>query len=147
MQAASRTLGLQILVLNATSNDEIDEAFAALVQRGIGALVITPDASFNIRSQQLAALVLRYALPAISAHREFTMAGGLFSYGTSLADIYRQLGIYAAKILRGENPACSPMSSATSSRLTRRARLHRWPHASLLMCGAAEELCPAGRVF
>jgi ABC-type uncharacterized transport system substrate-binding protein len=117
MQAASRTLGLQILVLNATSNDEIDEAFAALVQRGIGALVITPDASFNIRSQQLAALVLRYALPAISAHREFTMAGGLFSYGTSLADIYRQLGIYAAKILRGENPAELPVSQSTKVEL------------------------------
>ena len=116
-QAASRTLGLQILVLNATSNDEIDEAFAALAQRGIGALVVTPDASFNIRSQQLAALVLRYALPAISAHREFTMAGGLFSYGTSLADIYRQLGVYTAKLLKGENPAELPVLQSTKIEL------------------------------
>jgi putative tryptophan/tyrosine transport system substrate-binding protein len=96
IQAASRSLALQILVLNASSNDEIDEAFAALARQGIGALVVTPDPLFNSRSEQLAALVLRYALPAISAHREFTMAGGLFSYGTSLVDIYRQLGAYTA---------------------------------------------------
>jgi putative ABC transport system substrate-binding protein len=112
MQAASRTLGLQILVLNASSNDEIDEAFATLAQRGIGALVLTADSFLNSRSQQLAALVLRYALPAISPNREFTAAGGLFSYGTSLTDIYRQLGIYAAKILKGENPAELPVSQS-----------------------------------
>jgi putative tryptophan/tyrosine transport system substrate-binding protein len=117
MQAASRALGLQILVLNATSNDQIDEAFATLAQRGIGALVVTPDASFNIRSQQLAALVLRYALPAISAHREFTAAGGLFSYGTSLVDIYRQLGVYAAKILKGEKAAELPVLQSTKVEL------------------------------
>ena len=117
MQAASLTLGLQILVLTASNNDAIDEAFAALAQRGVGALVVTPDAFFNSRSQQLAALVLRYALPAISAHREFTIAGGLFSYGTSLADIYRQLGVYAAKILKGENPAELPVSQSTKVEL------------------------------
>jgi putative tryptophan/tyrosine transport system substrate-binding protein len=117
MQAASRTLGLQILVLTASNNDAIDEVFAALAQRGVGALVVTPDAFFNSRSQQLAALVLRYALPAISAHREFTMAGGLFSYGTSLADIYRQLGVYAAKILKGESPAELPVSQSTKVEL------------------------------
>ena len=117
MQAASRTLALQIVVLNASSNDEIDEAFAALVQQGIGALVITPDAFFNSRSQQLAALVLRYALPAIAAHREFSMAGGLFSYGTSLTEIYSQLGVYAAKVLKGENPAELPVSQSTKVEL------------------------------
>src|SRR5262249_62316569 len=92
--------GLQILVLNASSNDEIDEAFAALARQGIGALVLTADSHFNARSQQLAALVLRYALPTISANREFTMAGGLFSYGTSLADIYRQLGLSPRRFSR-----------------------------------------------
>jgi ABC-type uncharacterized transport system substrate-binding protein len=118
MQAASHTLGLQILVLNASSNDEIDEAFAALARQGIGALVVSADTLFNSRSQQLAALVLRYALPAISANREFTVAGGLFSYGTSLADIYRQLGIYTAKILKGENPAELPVSQSTKVELS-----------------------------
>src|SRR5262249_11511618 len=117
IQAASRTLGLQILVLNASSNDEIDEAFATLARRGISALVVTPDAFFNSRSEQLAALVLRYALPAITAHREFATAGGLFSYGTSLVDIYRQLGTYAAKILKGENPAEFPVSQSTKIEL------------------------------
>ena len=114
-QAASRSLALQILVLNASSNDEIDEAFAALARQGIGALVVTPDPLFNSRSEQLAALVLRYALPAISAHREVTVAGGLFSYGTSLVDIYRQLGVYTAKILKGENPAELPVSQSTKA--------------------------------
>ena len=81
MQAASRSLALQIHVLNASSSDEIDEAFATLAQRGIGALVVTADSFFNSRSQQLAALVLRYALPAITAHREFTVAGGPYHTG------------------------------------------------------------------
>jgi putative ABC transport system substrate-binding protein len=125
MQAASRSLALQILVLNASSNDEIDEAFAALAQQGIGALVVTPDPLFNSRNEQLAALVLRYALPAISAYREFTMAGGLFSYGTSLADIYRQLGIYTAKILKGENPAELPVSQSTKIELIINVRTAR----------------------
>jgi putative tryptophan/tyrosine transport system substrate-binding protein len=125
IQAASRTLGLQILVLTASNNDAIDEAFAALAKRGIGALVVTPDAFFNSRSEQLAALVLRYALPAISAHREFTIAGGLFSYGTSLADIYRQLGVYAAKILKGENPAELPVSQSTKIELIINVRTAR----------------------
>jgi putative ABC transport system substrate-binding protein len=116
-QAASRSLALQILVLNASSNDEIDEAFAALARQGIGALVVTADPLFGSRSEQLAALVLRYGLPAISAHREFTMAGGLFSYGTSLADMYRQLGVYTAKILKGENPAEFPVSQSTKIEL------------------------------
>jgi len=117
MEAASRTFGLQILVLTASNNDAIDEAFAELTQRGIGALVVTPDTLFNSRSGQLAALVLRYALPAISAYREFTIAGGLFSYGTSLVDIYRQLGVYTAKILKGENPAELPVSQSTKIEL------------------------------
>jgi putative tryptophan/tyrosine transport system substrate-binding protein len=125
MQAASRTLGVQILVLTASNNDAIDEAFAALAKRGIGALVVTPDAFFNSRSEQLAALVLRYALPAISAHREFTIAGGLFSYGTSLTDIYRQLGVYAAKILKGENPAELPVSQSTKIELIINVRTAR----------------------
>jgi putative ABC transport system substrate-binding protein len=117
MRAASRTLGLQILVLNASSNDEIDDAFATLAQRGIGALVLTADSFLNSRSQQLAALVLRYALPAISPAREFTVAGGLFSYGTSLVEIYRQLGVYTAKILKGENPAELPVLQSTKIEL------------------------------
>src|SRR6516225_10178155 len=117
IQAASRNLGLQIVVLNASSNDEIDEVFAALARQGIAALVVTADSHFNARSQQLAALVLRYALPAISPIREFTVAGGLFSYGTSLVGIYRQVGSYTAKILKGEKAAELPVSQSTKVEL------------------------------
>ena len=142
MQAASLTLGLQILVLTASNNDAIDEAFAELTQRGIGALVVTPDTLFNSRSGQLAALVLRYALPAISAYREFTIAGGLFSYGTSLVDIYRQLGVYTAKILKGENPAELPVSQSTKIELVINLRTAKLLGLSfpLAVLGRADEV-------
>src|SRR6516225_1336571 len=141
-QAASRSLALQILVLNASSNDEIDEAFAALARQGIGALVVTPDPLFNFRSEQLAALVLRYALPAISAHREFTMAGGLFSYGTSLTDIFRQLGVYTAKILKGENSAELPVLQSTKIELIINLRTAKLLSLSfpLAVLGRADEV-------
>ena len=141
-QAASRSLALQILVLNASSNDEIDEAFAALAPQGIGALVVTADSHFNARSQQLAALVLRYALPAISPIREFTVAGGLFSYGTSLVGIYRQLGAYTAKILKGVNPAELPVSQSTKVELSINLRTAKLLGLSfpLAVLGRADEV-------
>ena len=141
-QAASRSLALQILVLNASSNDEIDEAFAALARQGIGALVVTADSHFNARSQQLAALVLRYALPAISPIREFTVAGGLFSYGTSLVGIYRQLGAYTAKILKGVNPAELPVSQSTKVELSINLRTAKLLGLSfpLAVLGRADEV-------
>src|SRR5262249_25822244 len=92
-------------------------ACCALCQKGVAAPLRPAAPLFNSRNEQLAALVLRYALPAISPYREFTMAGGLFSYGTSLADIYHQLGIYTAKILKGENPAELPVSQSTKIEL------------------------------
>ena len=124
MQAASRTLGLQILVLTASNND----AIAALAQRGIGALVVTPDAFFNSRSEQLAA--------ALCAAGDLgTMAGGLFSYGTSLVDIYRQLGVYAAKILKGENLAELPVSQSTKSRAGRQSQDREAAWSLISACG------------
>ena len=142
MEAAARKLALQILVLNASSNHEIDEAFTALVQQGIAALVIAPDPLFNSRSEQLAALVLRHALPAISAHREFTVAGGLFSYGTSLEDIYSQLGIYTAKVLKGEKPAELPVSQSTKVELIINLRTAKLLGVSfpLAVLGRADEV-------
>jgi ABC-type uncharacterized transport system substrate-binding protein len=142
MEAAARKLALQILVLNASSNHEIDEAFTALVQQGIAALVIAPDPLFNSRSEQLAALVLRHALPAISAHREFTVAGGLFSYGTSLEDIYSQLGIYTAKVLKGEKPAELPVSQSTKVELIINLRTAKLLGVSfpLAVLGLADEV-------
>ena len=117
MQAAARILGLQLLVFNASTNREIDAVFATLAQQSIGALVINSDPFFASRSEQLAALVVRHALPTVSAHREFTVAGGLFSYGTSISDIYRQLGIYTGKILKGEKPAELPVFQSTKIEL------------------------------
>src|SRR6516164_910707 len=139
IQAASLDLGLQIVVLNASSNDEI---FAALARQGIGALVVTADSHFNARSQQLAALVLRYALPAISPIREFTVAGGLFSYGTSLVDIYRQLGSYTAKILKGEKAAELPVSQSTKVELSINLRTAKLLGLSfpLAVLGRADEV-------
>jgi putative ABC transport system substrate-binding protein len=111
-QAAGRTLGLQIHVLQASTEGEIDEAFATMVQLQCGGLVVGPDSFFISRSEQLAALALRHAVPAIYQYREFTAAGGLVSYGASLADFYRLAGIYTGRILKGEKPADMPVEQA-----------------------------------
>jgi putative tryptophan/tyrosine transport system substrate-binding protein len=93
VQAAAHTFGLQLHVLHASTERDLDTAFTTLVQLGAGGLVIGPDAFFSSWSNQLAALTLRHAVPAIFMYRAFAAAGGLMSYGTSLADSYRQAGI------------------------------------------------------
>ena len=113
LQAAARTLGLQLHVLQASSEREIDTAFATLDQLRAGGLVIGTDALFNSRSEQLAALTVRHALPAIYQFREFVSAGGLMSYGTTVVDTYRPLGIYTGRILKGEKPAELAVQQAT----------------------------------
>jgi putative ABC transport system substrate-binding protein len=94
VQAAARALGQRILILNASTADEIDVAFATLSQQQVGALLIGGDAFFTSRRVQLAILAVRYWLPAIYNTREFPAAGGLLSYGGSLSDAYRQTGVY-----------------------------------------------------
>jgi len=96
LHAAARTLGLRLHVLHASSEREIDTAFATLVQLRAGALVIGTDALFNSRSEQLAALTVRHAVPAIYQYREFVSAGGLMSYGTTVVDTYRAVGALVA---------------------------------------------------
>jgi putative ABC transport system substrate-binding protein len=113
LQAAARTLGLQLHVLHASNEREIDTAFATLVQLRAGALVIGADALFNSRSEQLAALTVRHAVPAIYQFREFVSAGGLMSYGTTVVDTYRPVGVYTGPILKGEKPAELPVQQAT----------------------------------
>jgi putative ABC transport system substrate-binding protein len=113
LQAAARTLGLQLHVLHASNEREIDTAFATLVQLRAGALVIGADALFNSRSEQLAALTVRHAVPAIYQFREFVSAGGLMSYGTTVVDTYRPVGVYTGRILKGEKPAELPVQQAT----------------------------------
>jgi putative ABC transport system substrate-binding protein len=113
LQAAARTLGLTLHVLHASSEQEIDTAFMTLVQLHAGALVIGTDALFNSVSEQLAALTLRHAVPAIYQYREFVLSGGLASFGTTVVDTYRPLGVYTGRILKGEKPADLPVQRAT----------------------------------
>jgi putative ABC transport system substrate-binding protein len=113
LQGAAAKLGLQLHVLNASTEREIDDAFAALVQKGARGLVIGPDAYFNTRYDQLAALALRHAVPTIYQYREFTAAGGLLSYGPKLAEVFRLAGLYTARVLKGEKVADLPVQQAT----------------------------------
>jgi putative ABC transport system substrate-binding protein len=117
MQAAARALGLQLQVLQAGSEREIETAFANLVQLQTRALVIGNDAFFSSRREQLAALTVRHAVPAIYEFREFAAAGGLLSYGSSDTDAYRSMGLYAGRILKGEKPADLPVQQATKFEL------------------------------
>jgi putative ABC transport system substrate-binding protein len=109
LQSTARALGLQLKILNASTEREFDAAFGTLAQLRADALVIAPDAMFISRSEQLGALTLRYAVPAITQYREFAMAGGLMSYGGNSTDAVRLLGIYTGRVLKGEKPADLPV--------------------------------------
>jgi len=113
LQSAAAAIGRQIEVFTASTNREIDAAFASLSQRGAEALVINPDSLFNSRRVQLATLAVRYAIPAIYSQREHVDAGGLMSYGTSPMDRNRQVGIYVGRVLKGEKPADLPIQRPT----------------------------------
>src|SRR5215472_2419727 len=117
LQIAARSLGLQLHVLNASTEREIDIAFATLVQLRPGGLVIVPDPFFTNRSERLAALALRHAIPTIFHYPEFTAAGGLMSYGSNLRDLLRWSGLYTGRILKGEKPADLPVQQATKVEL------------------------------
>jgi putative tryptophan/tyrosine transport system substrate-binding protein len=117
MQVAARTLGLQLHVLHASSEREFDTVFATLAQLRAGALVISPDVFYNARSEQLPALTVRHALPAIFQYRAFVEAGGLMSYGSDETEYYRLVGVYAARILKGERPADLPIQQSTKVEL------------------------------
>jgi putative ABC transport system substrate-binding protein len=117
LQAAARALGLELHILHASTERDIDSAFATLTRLRAGALVIAPEAFFNSRSEQLAALTVRHAVPAIYTYREFAAAGGLMSYGGSITDSYRQAGVYIGRILKGEKPADLPVQQSTKVEL------------------------------
>jgi putative tryptophan/tyrosine transport system substrate-binding protein len=117
MQAAAQTLGLDIRVLHASTERDLDRAFATLVQQRVEALVIGNDAFFNSRSELLAALMVRHRVPTIFQTREFAAAGGLVSYGGSIGDSYRVVGVYAGRILKGEKPAELPVQQTTKVEL------------------------------
>jgi putative ABC transport system substrate-binding protein len=109
LQEAARAVGQQIHILHGSSERELDTAFATLTQLRAGALLIGSDPFFNSRRDELVALAARYAIPAIYEWREFAAAGGLMSYGTNLAEGYRQVGIYTGRILKGDKPADLPV--------------------------------------
>ena len=117
MQAVARNLALELRVLEASAERDFDTIFALLVQQRAAALVIGVDVFFNSRSEQLAALTVRHAVPAIYQYREFVAAGGLMSYGASFADIYHQTGIYTGRVLKGERPQELPVIQSTKAEL------------------------------
>jgi putative ABC transport system substrate-binding protein len=117
LQAAAHTLGLELFVLNAKTESDIDVAFTTLVQKQIGGLVVISDVYLLDRRAQIVALAARHAVPTMYHLREFTTAGGLMSYGSSLTDAYRQQGLFAAQILKGAMPADLPVHQSTKVEL------------------------------
>jgi putative ABC transport system substrate-binding protein len=117
LQAAARTLGVQLHILRASTEQDLDTAVASLAQLGAGGLVISNNGLFNSRSKRLAALTVRHAVPAIHVVREFAAAGGLMSYGSSITDAYRLVGVYTGRILNGEKPADLPVQQSTKVEL------------------------------
>src|SRR5262249_31207897 len=116
-KTATETLGLRLKLVYASTADEIDAAFASLVTDKVGALVVTGDAFFASRFEQIVALAARDRVPVLYDRREDVVAGGLMSYGTNLIDLYRQAGVYAGKILNGARPADLPVEQATKIEL------------------------------
>jgi putative tryptophan/tyrosine transport system substrate-binding protein len=117
IQAAAHALGLQLHILHASTELEINRVFASLVQLRADALAIAPDAFFITRKEQFAALTLRHGVPAIYPYREFVVAGGLMSYGSSIRDTFGVVAVYTAQILKGEKPANLPVQRATKIEL------------------------------
>jgi putative ABC transport system substrate-binding protein len=117
VQAAARTLGVQLVAQNASNEQEIDAAFAMFVEQRVGAVTFAADAVFNARRAQLIALAARHALPVMYFYREFANDGGLMSYGGFDTDAYRLAGVYAGRILKGDKPADLPVQQVTKVEL------------------------------
>jgi putative ABC transport system substrate-binding protein len=117
VRSAASALGLQLTVYNARSEGEIATAFEEIAERRTGALIVTTDPLFSSQREQLTKLAARYALPAIYDSSEFTVAGGLMSYGSDIVDSYRRVGVYAARVLKGDKPADLPVQQPTKFEL------------------------------
>ncbi len=112
-QEAASAKGVRLSILNASTDNEIDAAFATFVNAAADGLIISADPFFDTRREQLVAPAARYGIPTIYFEREFATAGGLISYGSSLPSVYRQMGVYAGRILKGEKPADLPVEQPT----------------------------------
>jgi len=117
LQTAARTLRLQLIVVNAETDSDLEMAFATLSQQRVGAVLVSASAFYNGRREQLAALAARHALPAIFPYREHALAGGLMSYGINLDYFWHQIGILTGRILKGARPADLPVEQATKIEL------------------------------
>jgi putative ABC transport system substrate-binding protein len=117
LQAAARTMGLELLVLQAGADGDLDAVFSTLLQKRAGGLVIIPEVFSNSRREQIAALSLRHAVPAIFQSREFAAAGGLLSYGGNISETHHLAGVYTGRILKGEKPADLPVIQGTKAEL------------------------------
>jgi putative tryptophan/tyrosine transport system substrate-binding protein len=113
VQEAATRLGVKLVIVRANAEGEFDAAFSSVVQQKAGAILVCASPFFNIKRQQLILLAARHGLPAIYEWREFVEAGGLMSYGTRLADAYRQAGVYAGRVLKGDKPADLPVVQVT----------------------------------
>jgi putative tryptophan/tyrosine transport system substrate-binding protein len=113
VEEAAHTIGLQVRVLNASTGGEIEQAFATFVRERPDALFVGPDPFFYTRRVQLVVLAARHGVPTTYAVREYAEAGGLMSYGTNVADAYRQVGVYAGRVLKGTKPADLPVVQST----------------------------------
>ena len=117
LQAAARTLGLQLIVVEARTDSDLEMAFATFSRQRVGAVLVTTSTFYNRHVEDLAALAAHYALPTIFPNREYALAGGLMSYGSSISNGYHKVGIYAGRILKGEKPADLPVEQATKLEL------------------------------
>ena len=117
VQSAAAVLGRQVRILSASNEAQIEETFAAAAQQRIAALIMSSDAFFTNRRNQVATLAARYTIPTIYAWREYVTAGGLLSYGNSLTDGYRRVGVYTGRVLKGEKPADMPVMQPTKFEL------------------------------
>ena len=117
IRGMARPLGLQLVVVNASTDRDLEPAFATFSQQRVGAILVGSSSFYSRRTEQLAAVAARHALPAIYPFREFALAGGLTSYGSSIGYPFHQAGIYTGRILKGEKPADLPVEQPTKLEL------------------------------